>query len=180
VKKIIVDIDNTLWDFAPVLYERMKEVNPDIITFIDWSKFDFWKSYMSARTFYSIIKSIHIDQERFIPFPDAQLFLTSLKEMNTHIIIASHREKGTLDATVKWLKKNDLIFDEIHLSYDKTVLFTDCRAVVDDSPFTLEKAARAGIIATGLKMPWNEKEDYTLFHNLPEVLHFLKDRHDSL
>ncbi len=174
MKKIIVDIDNTLWDFASVLYERMRKVNPDIIPFVEWNKFDFWKSYMSARTFYSIIKNIHVDQERFIPFPDAQLFLTSLKEMNTHIIIASHREKGTLNTTVNWLKKNDLIFDEIHLSYDKTVLFDDCWAVVDDSPFTLEKAARAGIIATGLKMPWNEKEEYPLFLNLPEVFSYLE------
>ena len=95
--------------------------------------------------------------------------------MDIHIIIASHREKGALDATVKWLKKNDLIFDEIHLSYDKTVLFDDCWAVVDDSHFTLEKAASAGIIGTGLKMPWNEHKDYTLFHNLIEVLLYLKE-----
>ena len=174
MKKIIVDIDNTLWDFASVLYERMKKVKSTVILPSEWDDFDFWKSYMSARTFYSIIKSIHVDQERFIPFPDAQLFLTSLKELDIHIIIASHREKGTLTATVNWLKKNDLVFDEIHLSYDKTVLFDDCWAVVDDSPFTLEKAARAGITATGLKMPWNEKEEYPLFHNLPEVLQHLK------
>lgn len=175
MKKIIVDIDNTLWDFASVFYERMRKVDPAITLPSEWDDFDFWKSYMSARTFYSIIKSIHMDQEQFIPFPDAQSFLESLKEMDIHIIIASHREKGTLDATVKWLKKNDLIFDEIHLSYDKTVLFDDCWAVVDDSPFTLEKAASAGIIGTGLKMPWNEHKDYTLFHNLIEVLLYLKE-----
>jgi len=174
VKKVIVDIDNTLWNFASVLYERMKKANPDIIPLIEWNKFDFWKYYMSARTFYSIIKGIHLDQKQFTPFSDAQPFLTSLKEMGIHIIIASHREKGTLDATVNWLKSNGLIFDEIHLSYDKTVLFDDCWAIIDDSPFILEKAAGAGVIATGLKMPWNEHEDYPLFHNLPEVLHYLK------
>ena len=160
MKKIIVDIDNTLWDFASVLYERMKKVNSNIMLSSEWDDFDFWRSYMSSRTFYSIIKGIHLDQEQFIPFSDAQLFLTSLKELDTHIIIASHREKGTLDATINWLEKNELIFDEIHLSYDKTVLFDDCWAIVDDSPFTLEKAAYAGVIATGLKMPWNELECY--------------------
>ena len=128
---------------------------------------------MSARTFTPSLRA-SMDQERFIPF-GCSTISASLKEMDIHIIIASHREKGTLNATVNWLKKNDLAFDEIHLSHDKTVLFDDCWAVVDDSPLTLEKAARAGIIATGLKMPWNKHQDYTLFHSLPEVLHFLKE-----
>ena len=176
MKKIIVDIDNTLWNFASVLHERMRKVNSAVILPSEWDDFDFWKSYMPARTFYSIIKSIHVDQEQFLPYQDAQSFLISLKELDIHIIIASHREKGTLDATVNWLNHHNLVFDEIHLSYDKTVLFDDCWAVVDDSPFTLEKAASAGIIGTGLKMPWNEHKDYTLFHNLIEVLHFLKEQ----
>ncbi|MCX5811415.1 MAG: hypothetical protein NT178_02565 [Proteobacteria bacterium] len=175
MKKIIVDIDNTLWDFATVLYERIRKVNTAVAPPKEWYVFDFWKAYVSSQTFYSIIKSIHMDQERFLPYQDAQSFLTSLKELDIHIIIASHREKGTLGATIKWLKQHSLIFDEIHLSYDKTVLFNECWAIVDDSPFTLEKATNAGIIGTGLKMPWNEHEDYPLFYNLPEVLHFLKE-----
>jgi len=175
VKKIIVDIDNTLWDFASAFYERMRKVNPDITLPSEWDDFDFWKSYMSAQTFYSTIKSIHVDQEQFIPFPDAQSFLTTLKEMDIHIIIASHREKGTLNATASWLKKNDLVFDEIHLSFDKSVLFDDCWAIVDDSPFILAKAARAEIIGTGLKMPWNEHRGYLLFDNLMQILQYLRE-----
>jgi hypothetical protein len=176
MKKIIVDIDNTLWHFAPVLYERMKEVNPDFAPPAEWHTFDHWKNYISPRAFYNIIKGIHMDQEQFTPYPDAQLFLESLKELDFHITIASHREKGTLGVTVNWLNKHNLIFDEIHLSYDKTVLFDDCWAIVDDSPFTLQKAASSGIIATGLTMLWNEHEDYPVFDNLTEVLRYLKDQ----
>ncbi len=180
VKKIIVDIDNTLWDFASVLHERMKKINPDVISRSEWHIFDFWKSYVAPRAFYSIIKSIHMDQEQFFPYPDARKFLFSLKELDLHIIIASHREKEALGVTVAWLNQNDLIFDELHLSNDKTVLFNDCWAIVDDSQFTLEKAAKTGIIVTGLKMPWNKDTGYPLFNNLMEVFQYLKNAYDVL
>jgi hypothetical protein len=176
VKKIIVDIDNTLWDFASVLHERMKRINPDVVSRLEWHLFDFWKSYVTPKEFYAVIKSIHMDQEQFLPYPDAREFLSSLKELDLHIIIASHREKGTRGVTTTWLNQNNLVFDELHLSNDKTVLFSDCWAVVDDSQFTLEKAAKAGIIVTGLKMPWNKDTDYPLFNNLIEVFQYLKER----
>ncbi len=174
MKKIIVDIDNTLWDFAPVLYVRMKKINPHVTPPSEWEVFDFWKSYVIPREFYAAIRGIHMDQERFTPYPDAAGFLSSLKELHLHIIIASHRDKGTFDATVNWLNKHNLIFDDIHLSYDKSVLFDGCQVIVDDSPFTLENAARSGIIATGLKMPWNKDTAHPLFDNLTNVLQFLK------
>ncbi len=173
--KIVIDIDNTLWHFAPVLYERMKRVNPDFAPASGWNSFDFWKAYVSPRMFYDIIKGIHMDQEQFTPYPDARPFLASLKGLDIHITIASHREKGTLGVTVNWLNSHHLIFDDVHLSNDKSVLFDDCWAVVDDSPFVLDKAAGAGIIGTGLKMPWNDRGGYTLFDNLTEVLHYLKE-----
>lgn len=176
MKNIVVDIDNTLWAFAPVLYERMKKVNARVTPPEQWGLFDFWKSYVTPREFYEAIKSIHMDQEQFTPYPDAGGFLASLKGSGFHIIIASHREKGTLGPTVNWLNANSLTFDDIHLSNDKTVLFDDCLAVVDDSPFTLDKAASLGIIGTGLKMPWNSDTTYPLFNNLTDVFQYLKRR----
>ena len=38
MKKIIVDIDNTLWHFAPALYERMKGINPDVTRPSEWNE----------------------------------------------------------------------------------------------------------------------------------------------
>ena len=56
MKKIVVDIDNTLWDFAAVLYERMRVVSPGVTPPSEWSEFDFWKKYVSPRTFYTLIR----------------------------------------------------------------------------------------------------------------------------
>jgi FMN phosphatase YigB (HAD superfamily) len=174
MKKIIVDIDNTLWDFASVFYERITKVNPDFSPPKGWHTFDFWKAYLSPKQFYGIIRDIHMDQNLFSPYPQAESFLSSLNENDFTVIVASHREKGTFDVTARWLRQNNLIFDELHISNDKTILFKECRAIVDDSPMTLEKAAKAGIIGVGLRMPWNERENYTLFDSLAEVLQYLK------
>ena len=174
MRKIIVDIDNTLWDLGPVLHEQLKKFNPELPPPSNWYKWDFWNGYVSERILYTVLRDIHLRQDIFKPYPDAKPFLSHLKEKGFYIIIASHREKGTFDATRKWLTINDLSFDEVHLSYDKSVLFGQCWAIVDDSPVTLEKARAAGIVRVGLKNPWNEKEDHPLFVNLVEVLNYLQ------
>jgi hypothetical protein len=176
MRKLIVDIDNTLWDLAPVLYDRMRKVNPALTPPSEWHEFDLWKRYVPPRVFYGLIRDIHMDQSMFAPYQDAGRFLASLKEIGFHIVIASHRVKETLGATTRWLQANNLAYDEIHLSYDKTVLFDACWGVVDDSPFTLYKAKKAGIVATGLEMPWNKREDHPLFGNLAEILPYLKEK----
>lgn len=56
---IIVHIDNSLWDFASVLYERMRMVNPAVSPPSMWRGFDVSKAYMPRRTFFSLIKGIH-------------------------------------------------------------------------------------------------------------------------
>jgi len=175
MRKIIVDIDNTLWDFAPVLYERIKTASHDVNRPQEWHSFDFWKAAMPPDVFYRIITTIHMDQEQFTPYPEARNFLRSLKDLDMHITIASHREKTTRDVTMNWLRRHNLPCDEIHLSFDKTVLFDDSWAVVDDSPLLLRRAAAAGIIGTGLKMPWNDTGEYAVFDTLTEVLAHLRE-----
>ena len=49
--------------------------------------------------------------------------VATLKENGFYVITTSHREKGTLDVTVRWLDANKLVFDEMHLSYDRTAPF---------------------------------------------------------
>ncbi len=178
MKKVIVDIDNTLWHFVSVLYERVKKINPQIVDPSEWHDYFFWRSYLTPKEFYGVIQGIHKDQEMFTPYPDAQLFLSSLRDMGFHITIASHREKDTLQATINWLNKHKLVFDNIHLSYDKSVLFDNCILVIDDSPIILDKAAISGIIGCGLKMPWNDNGSYSVFDTLTDLLHFLKSKHD--
>lgn len=174
MKKIAVDIDNTLWDFSPVFWERLQRIDPGIMPPADWTRWDFWENHVTKKQVYRAVKEIHLEQERFQPFDDAEPFLETLKERGFYIIIASHREAETHDATMRWLRANGLMYDEIHLSNDKSILFRDLCAVVDDSPLVLDKAKEAGIVGVGLRRPWNAQSGHQLFETLPEVLAYLE------
>ena len=174
VEKIIVDIDNTLWDLAPVLYGRMREVSPDLPPRAEWPSRNHWRRYMTMEMVLTILDGIHMEQDKFAPFDDASGFLSALKRMGFYIIIASHRTGHAIYATTKWLEKNGLSYDQIHLSYDKTVLFGDCWGVIDDNVEVLNKAEQTGIIRAGLRTPWNMGEEHPLFDNLIQILKYIE------
>lgn len=173
-KKIVVDIDNTLWDFAPVFFKYLERYSPAIP--IDALKRGetTLKGYIPREDLFGILRQIHMRQDEFAPYPDAGAFLTGLREMGLCIIIASLRDEDSRGATERWLEKHDLPHDELHLSNDKSVLFHDSWAVVDDSVWTLNKAVEAGIVRTGLLNPWNANRGHPLFATLGEVLNYLR------
>jgi len=173
MKKIIVDIDNTLWDLSPVLWEQLKSFNPDMPPPARWNHWDFWEGLVPLRDLFRALKIVHDHQDIYPPYPEAKPFLDALKARGYHILIASHREKGTYNPTVRWLDRHRLAYDEVHLMRDKSVLFDSCLAIVDDSPVTLEKAAQAGILRAGLREPWNVGTGHPLFSSLYEILDYL-------
>jgi hypothetical protein len=180
-KKAVIDIDNTLWHFCDALYGRLKNINRAMPAPHDWIEWDFWENYCSKEEFLGAIDDIHLNQddETHLPYPEARDFLSTLKENDFHIIIASHRISESGKQTNNWLIKHDLVFDELHLSHDKTVLFEEmCHVVVDDAPHVLEKAKEKGVISTGLLFPWNMKykdKGHRLFKSLDEILSFILD-----
>ena len=175
-RRIIVDIDNILWHLAPELWEALKKVNPEMPPPAEWDSRRSIERFMPIKEFFRVLKDIHMRQESYPPFPDAESFLRTLKEKGFYLVIASHRSTDTYEPTVNWMKKNRLAHDEIHLSYDKSVLFPDSIALVDDSPLNLRKALEAGILGTGLLFPWNENSGYPLFKTLSQVLGFLESK----
>jgi hypothetical protein len=177
--KIIVDIDNTLWNLEPVFYSRMMEENPDLPPAAHWREWDFKRSSMSTEAIYGILDRIHMEQETFAPFPEAAEFLRSLRAMGFSIVVASHRRQDALGPTERWLRQNDLVYDEIYLSPDKTVLFRDSWGVIDDSLQILNRARDAGIVRAGLRTPWNQGQDHPLFDDLTAITGYLRQQKRS-
>ena len=173
-KIAIIDIDNTLWDFATVLYERLcSRLGSIVPPPSEWHDWSFWKNFCGPETFYKTVREIHLEQDRFGIYPDAREFLQTLKSTGFQIIIASHRDLDTHNATLKWLYNHQLTFNQLHLSYDKTQLFSACHICVDDSPEVLKVAKNKGLLATGLEFSWNKEVDIKLHPNLKEILSFL-------
>ncbi|MGW8272888.1 MAG: 5' nucleotidase, NT5C type, partial [Thermodesulfovibrionales bacterium] len=106
-------------------------------------------------------------------------FLLNLKANGFRVTIASHRSSESREQTERWLQRHGLVYDELHLSFDKTCLFNGSTdVVVDDAPHVLERARARSMIATGLRFPWNEgcvRSGFSLFDSLDEVLgHILR------
>src|SRR5512135_1830050 len=176
IKKAIVDIDNTLWHFCDALHEELKKINSSFPAPDGWTDWDLWQGYCSEYEFLEAVNTIHFNQDNrgYLPYPEAKDFLSSLRENNYHITIASHRSPDYTEQTERWLKKHGLVYDKLHLSFHKTRLFdvtTD--VVVDDAPMVLEKAVEKGVMATGLSFPWNREfadNGFKLFSDLNAVL----------
>ena len=172
MKRIIVDIDNTLWDFASVFHERLKKIIPEIPPMDEWA-WDFYRGYMTEKELFRVVNDIHIIQDIFVPFPSAKWFLDTLFKNGYDVVIASHRHEEARDATEAFLRKYGLPYSELHLSYNKTILFDSCNAIVDDSPHLLDEARKKGLICAGLLYPWNSQTDYPLFDSLEEISEFI-------
>jgi len=177
-KTAVIDIDNTLWQFCDVFYLEMKKINKNFPAPDLWSSSNFWEEYCSESEFMASINLIHHNQdsEQYRPYPEARNFLSALKEHGFYTILASHRLDNTRNPTENWLKRHRLPYDELHLSFDKSILFNRADVVVDDIPVTLKKAVECGALGTGLLFPWNQAyagDGFSLFQNLDEVLNYI-------
>jgi hypothetical protein len=177
-KIAIIDIDNTLWQFSDAFYLELKKINRNFPAPDQWSNYDFWEGYCSDADFIAAINTIHHhqDSDRYLPYPESRGFLSSLKENGFHVILASHRAPETRRPTEQWLARHGLPHDELHLSWDKTVLFPKANVVVDDAPPTLQKAVQSGALGAGLLFSWNRAyagKGFELFENLNGVLDYI-------
>ncbi|MFZ5907157.1 MAG: hypothetical protein ACOYVJ_07065 [Nitrospirota bacterium] len=178
-KKAIVDIDNTLWHFCDAFYAELRKINRNFPAPDHWTHWDIWEGYCSEEEFYTAVNAVHLNQhnDAYLPYPEAKGFLSSLKENGYHITIASHRSPDYRRQTEIWLEKHGLVHDALHLSYEKTQLFTEfTTVVVDDSPHVLEKAVEKGVMAAGLVFPWNREyaeNGYMLFQSLNDIMEYI-------
>lgn len=179
MRRAVIDIDNTLWPFCEPLYTKLRAVNPAVPSPSEWTRWDFWEDFVSKEQFWAAITEVHLaqDSDDHLPYAEAGLFLKALRGAGHHVVIASHRAHGTRIQTEKWLSRHGLEYDELHLSFDKTVLFTpECRIVVDDAPDILARAAGTGALAAGLLCPWNAETahgSYRLFRTLDGILEYI-------
>ena len=93
------------------------------------------------------------------PYPGAVETVRAWREAGHFIHITSHRHDQAHAATLRWLERIGLPYDELYCSSDK---ITRCREIgiellIDDSPVNLLAAVDAGIAGATLSHPWNRE-----------------------
>jgi len=168
----IVDVDNTLFDFATPLYEMFKTSGINLPPPQNWNTWDyFYPEFMTSKVAHEHFDMVHSHQLEYEPFEDARTFLENLIK-DRAVVIVSHRRPYQCAELRKWLNEHDLPYDMVECSDDKTKMFNRSvfGVVVDDCPMTLEAAHNAGIVGYGLTRPWNADCKYgTLLPTLTDI-----------
>jgi hypothetical protein len=174
----IVDVDEILWGFNDALRTCALSHGYGFPTIEQCTHWNSVYEFIPKPEAIKLFDEVHEHQCEYAPFPDAKGFLKFMKK-HFWVVIASHRSPDHMPQLREWLYKNSLDYNMIDVSFDKTRLFKNpnVKVVVDDRDETLRIAMDAGLVALGLRRPWNQNSkdrDYLLFESLPEIEEYIK------
>lgn len=173
----IVDVDEILWPFLDAVQATGKDRGIKLPTRKECTHWDAIFEYVNDKdAVISIFNEVHAHQCSYKPYPESEHFLKFMRT-KFHVIIASHRLDKYRAELMEWLETNNLVYDEVFVSGDKTKLFDNPRVaiVIDDRADTIIEALVQNKIGIGLRKPWNcANTSLTLFDTLPDIENFLE------
>jgi FMN phosphatase YigB (HAD superfamily) len=168
----IVDVDETLWPLHDAVWATGEELGIKIPKRNECTGWDTIYKYAGKESVTCVFNEVHSRQCSYRPYPDAERFLRFMRT-RFHVVIASHRLDKYKPELVEWLKTNNLVYDEVVVTADKTQMFDNPRVtvVVDDRADTIIAALRKGKMGVGLRKPWNQNVRIPahLFDTLTEI-----------
>jgi FMN phosphatase YigB (HAD superfamily) len=177
----IVDVDEILWAFLDAVMATGKDRGVKMPTRHDCTHWDAIFKYGEKTAIIDIFNDVHSHQCSYKPYPEADHFLKFLRT-KFHVIIASHRLEKYKPELAEWLKTNNLVYDDLNVSFDKTAMFGNPRVavVIDDRADTILAALRNNKIGIGLRKPWNcANQSLTLFDSLTDIEKFLENYNEE-
>lgn len=178
---VMVDIDNTLWNFEAELITRLRKALPDRKILDRAPTWEYpLEQFTDPNKGLAIFKGMHVEQERFEPYEGAQDLLVSLRDNGYFIYIASNRPEETTPELVAWLEKHQLPHDAVFCGEDKRNLFyspsNNFQLVIDDSPYIHTAAADHGIPVLSLSFLYNQGNPHVeYFDNLIQMAGHIKE-----
>jgi len=173
-KQVVIDIDGILWTLGEHWYTELIKINPEC-PFPGLTNWAFFEGYMSEEEALGAVKKVHMNQdsENYEPFPSACKLTHMLNRANYKIVIASHRDPESYDATAKWLGRNMFHYDELYTGPDKHPYLDDPNTVlfIDDSPSSQQYALDRGVDTYSIRYSYNEHvEDVNFFDDFEDLL----------
>ena len=180
MKRAMVDVDGTLWNFHKPLHVQLHRlydfpnVPTDKITHWNWY-FDYG---ISKSQFYKAVDMVHKNQDRHPPYAGAIKLLRTLDELGYEVIVASHRRPQIAHILARWLEKNMIYpYSTLYAGPDKSQFFRRGDLLIDDAPHTIENGLALGMDVMYLEWPWNTGLGGFRFGTLHDIVETLRNGH---
>jgi hypothetical protein len=178
--RLAIDIDSTLHHYWDILSEV--SVRRFGIELPYDEQFTWGITRLRPEQLEICIDESHTDERILagIPYPGAVQAVRRWHEQGHFVHITSHRAADRELATVAWLQRIGLPFDDLHCSYDKVSRCAELEIdlLIDDGPLNLSAALERGIAAATIRHPWNrdvcEEEDVLCARDWPELERLLE------
>lgn len=172
MSRLIIDVDNVLWDAYPWTLEAVKQVFDKDITLEDVGHWYGWEGLLGPKWFDAF--TIALDPQRVVdrePLPFAPEVLHRLsKHFWIHFVSHNPKPNALHDPLDNWIKDNFVLGTGDAPGYDLTIFgarnckvdyadsLGDVWGIIEDKPSTLRKAVKRGYVAFGRMTPLNEHE----------------------
>jgi uncharacterized protein len=157
--RIAIDIDSTLhhyWDLFALLARRRFGVTLAYEQQVTWEIAQLRSEQVAA-----LVSETHRPEHILAaePYAGAAEVVAEWHRAGHFIHVTSHRAPEAHAATVAWLERAGVPFDDLHCSWDKVTRCTEIGidVLIDDSPRNILRAQEAGIVAATIAHPWNRE-----------------------
>ena len=165
VVRIAIDVDSTLHQYWNVLSDAAKRRFGVELPYDE--QYSWGITRLRPEQLHLCVEETHRDAviEASEPYPDAVETVRAWHEAGHFIHITSHRVESAHAATVRWLERIGLPFDEVYCSFDKVSRCCEIGIdlLIDDAPLNIASALEKGIAVATIAHPWNsdvcEEED---------------------
>ena len=166
MRRVIVDVDGTLWDLHTPLNKLLSELYPGFPTGIP-ETWNYFEPYVSIDQFFAAVKTVHNSQLNYSPFIGASYLFQTLSQLDLEIIVASHREPNTAHLLAQWLNKHELFpYSTLYTGNNKLPFIQKGDIVIDDAPKTIAHSLEIGALSYYLDWPFNRQEEGSWHPNL--------------
>ena len=195
-RRLIVDVDNVVWDAYPWTLDAVNKIFHTHITLEDVGHWYGWEGILGPRWFDAFEEALHPERVKDrVPLPNSQHVLYFLSQYFwIHFVSHNPKPKALYEPLRAWINDNYLIgtgdpgdnpgfdltiFGARNCKVDYMDELGDCWGIIEDKPSTLRKASNKGYVAFGRVTPLNDHEDIprvNWFHDwdelyiIPEVL----------
>ena len=144
VRRILLDIDGTLYDFLKVARREMGRLGYERDPSGGWGL-----TAQGREADLEVVRAVHSDENILgaEPYDGAVEGVAELAEaFRAEVDVVSHRASSTEAATRAWLGRIGLGYRELHCTgEDKSAFYGGCVLAVDDKPSTIADCVRRDV-----------------------------------